>query len=196
MLALGKASVGQSEQMDAILHLCLYLRFLAQISEMSEATLDAVLSTVQSLKSVSPRMSFVWCDDADRPTQKLAEHRAECEQLRQLQAMREDRAKQFEESKKKNHMEQFRRRLQRQRRTRRSSAGGCRGKGGRGASSSDWRPAFDLRLLLFVVLTSPISIHLCILRGEALLPAVYATWSRPSNARENRRSSLLGSLSA
>ncbi|OCH93673.1 hypothetical protein OBBRIDRAFT_278185 [Obba rivulosa] len=63
-----------------------------RFSELSEATLDAVLNTVQSLKA------------------KLAEHRAEreqqWEQLQQLQAMREEQAKQFEEWRK--HMEQFR----------------------------------------------------------------------------------------
>ncbi|EMD38851.1 hypothetical protein CERSUDRAFT_112577 [Gelatoporia subvermispora B] len=63
-----------------------------RFSEMSEATLDAVLNTVQSLKA------------------KLAEHRAEreqqWEQLQQLQTIREEQAKQFEEWKKQ--MEQYR----------------------------------------------------------------------------------------
>jgi len=53
------------------------------ISELSEATLDSVLATVQSLKT------------------KLAENRAQREQhLREMQALKEDQYKMFEEWKK------------------------------------------------------------------------------------------------
>jgi len=53
------------------------------LTDLSEATLDTVLSTVETLKA------------------KLAEHRAEKErQIRELQAMREEQLKQFEEWKK------------------------------------------------------------------------------------------------
>ena len=76
--------------------------FRSQIADLSEATLNNLLATVESLRNVSDSHILLlprWRSDVfHRPTQNIAEHRAQRErQERELQVLREAKFKQFEE---------------------------------------------------------------------------------------------------